>query len=130
MKKKNKPLIIVGIILIIISVKLWNIAFEQKIYCGTITHKINALEYNKHNATPDPILIVKFDGYGKHEIHTNWITFMDHEVGSRVCFTKKVSEVEDTPMEGGLSLLLSVFAFIVGVVLILWGFGVISMDSE
>lgn len=124
-KLKQKSLIIAGIALIIATIFYFKNTMKEKVYCGTVTHKINALQYNKHNATPDPILIVNFDGFGKHEIHTTWITFMDNEVGSRVCFEKRIDEMENTDGNDFAPLYLT-FGFLGGIFLILAGIGVFT----
>jgi hypothetical protein len=128
MSRRHKTLIIAGIAAILISIYYFKVMLNEKVYCGTVTHKINALQYNKHNATPDPILIVDFDGYGKKEIHTSWITFTDNEVGSKVCFEKRIGEMEGGTIDDLAPLLLT-FGFVGGIVLILAGLGAFNNNS-
>ena len=101
---------------------LWY-TMREKVYCGTLTTKINALEYNKHVSRPDPIIIVKFDIGVKKEIHPSWITFTEHEVGDRICFSQKIMEIEPTWIEPGLLGLIACFIIATAVVLILEAIG-------
>jgi hypothetical protein len=130
MTSKQIKLLVSGVAVILVSIYYFQIAMEEKVYCGTVTHKINALKYNKHNATPDPIMIVDFDGIGKREIHPTWITFSDNEIGSRVCFSRKVSDMEDDRIDGGLLSLFLMFGFLGGSVLILAGLNIFNTDTD
>lgn len=114
MKKKNIIVIIIGICLVVFSILILFYIVREKVYCGTVSNKINALEYNKNTTRPDPILIVKFDiNNMKKEIHTNWITYTESEVGDRICFSKHILEMEPIWIEEGL------LGLIFGVILVI-----------
>lgn len=116
-KMKNKCLLILNIALIIISIMMIYFSMREKVYCGTVTNMINAIEYNKHVSRPDPIMIVKFDVNGKKkEIHCSWITFTENSVGDRVCFKKKIMDMEPTWIDPGLLGLIGIAIFSFGVV--------------
>ena len=125
MKTKKKRQVVIGLLLLIISFILFWYITREKVYCGTVTNKINALEYNKNVSHPDPILIVKFDiNHKKKEIHCSWITYTECDVNEQVCFSERIAEMEPMWIESGLILLISAVFLAFGVVIIMDGLGV------
>jgi hypothetical protein len=131
MKLNNKTQIILGLLLIAISsVMLWY-TMREKAYWGTVTDKINALEYNKHVSHPDPILIVRFDvNKKKRELHVSWITYTECEVNERVCFTEPIMVMEPTWIEPGLLALIACAIIVTGIVFVLNGLEIFDIPKS
>lgn len=124
---KEKAKTFSGIAIMFIAILCFMYILREKVYCGTVTNKINTVEYNKNVSRPDPILIVYFDGYKKKEIHTNWITFTEANLGGRICFSKNVIEMEGKVDNGVYGLIITII-FVIGLMVFLSGLG--AFDPE